>query len=136
VVSKIPVVAAKSLAPVAVMSLGAVPGNSPSASAELAGVPSPVVAAIRAASLNAPFQAQQAAAPGGGQASVAVVQQVRDRQTQSVLQDEIQRSKGQLQKLLSNTQGEAVSGGRQAESQRLEAEVKVLERELARLEKR
>jgi type III secretion protein C len=142
VVSKIPVVAAKSLAPVAVMSLGAVPVSAPSASAlpavpaELAGVGSPVVAAIRAASLNAPFQAEQAAAPGAAQASVAVVQQVRDRQTQSVLRDEIQRSKGQLQKLLGSTQGEAVADGRQAESQRLEAEVKVLERELARLEKR
>ena len=136
VVSKMPVVAAKSLAPVAVMSLGALPGSAPSASAELAGVPSPVVAAIRAASLNAPFQAQQAAAPGGAQAAVDAVQQVRDRQTQSVLRDEIQRNKGQLQKLLDSTKGETVSNGRQVESQRLEAEVKVLERELARLEKR
>jgi hypothetical protein len=130
---------AKSLAPIAVMSLNAVPSSTPSASAvpaKLAGVPSPVVAAIRAASLNAPFQAQQAAAPGGAQAVVDAVQQVRDRQTQSVLRDEIQRNKGQLQKLLGNIQGEAFSNGRQAESQRLEAEAKVLERELARLEKR
>ncbi len=126
--------------PVTVKPLGAEPdatATSPAATAALGGTPSPVVASIRASSLNAPVSAQRAAAPGDSRTVDPVVQQVRDRQTQSILRDEIQRSKAQLQQVRLGAVGNAgASDKRQAEVQRLEADVQSLERELARMEKR
>jgi type III secretion protein C len=140
VVGKMPAMALKGPVPVTVTPLGGELDNAAKIAqpqAELGGTPSPVVASIRAASLNASVNAQRAAAPGDARAADPVVQQVRDRQTQSILRDEIQRSKAQLQQvLLIPADSAKATDKRQAEVQRIEADVQALERELVRLEKR
>jgi type III secretion protein C len=103
----------------------------------LGGAPSPVLASVKAGSLNAPVSAQRAAAPGDPAASDSTLQQVRDRQVKNILHDEIQRSKVQLQQvILGSGRGGLTEDKRQAEIQRLEAEVQLLERELDRIEQR
>jgi type III secretion protein C len=140
VVGKMPELAAKATAPVSVTPLGAAFGSVPAAQpvqAELGSPPSPVVASIRAASLSAPVAASRAAAPGDARAADPAVQQVRDRQAQSILREEIQRSKAQLQQAMLSPAGSGLAADkRQGEIQRIEADVQALERELARFEKR
>lgn len=140
VVGKMPELAAKTTAPVSVTPLGAAFGSVPAAQpvqAELGSPPSPVVASIRAASLSAPVAASRATAPGDARAADPAVQQVRDRQAQSILREEIQRSKVQLQQAMLSPAGSGLAADkRQGEIQRIEADVQALERELARFEKR
>lgn len=103
----------------------------------LGGAPSPVLASVKAGSLNAPVSAKRAAAPGDPAASDSTLQQVRDRQVKNMLHDEIQRSKAQLQQVILGSVRSGLSEDkRQAEIQRLEAEVQSLERELDRIEQR
>jgi len=106
--------------------------------ATLGSAQSPVVASIRTSSLNAPVDAQRAAAPGDSSTVDPIVQVVRDRQAKRILRDELRRSKAQLQKVqLASLSDEGASGKRQqAEVKRLEGDVQSLERELARMEKR
>lgn len=137
VVSKTPAPLVQGAAPVTVTPVGPEEGQAakpPAVQSELVLAPSPVVASIRASSLNAPLNAQRAALPTDTRVADATVQQVRDRQAQLILRDELQRSKGQLNEL---RQGDgALVPKRQGEIQRIEADVQALERELARFDKR
>ncbi len=140
VVSKSPAPSAQGLAPVPVAPLSGQEGDAVKPAAvqgELGLAPSPVVASIRASSLNGPLNAQRAALPTDVRVADPAVQQVRDRQAQLILRDELQRSKGQLSELRQNLGSDgAPSPKRQGEIQRAEADVQALERELARFDKR
>ena len=140
VVSKSSVLPAQGVAPVTVTPIAGQEGDAVkpvAVQSEMGLAPSPVVASIRASSLNGPLNAQRAALPTDVRVADPAVQQVRDRQAQLILRDELQRSKGQLSELRQNLGSDAApTPRRQGEIQRAEADVQALERELARLEKR
>lgn len=140
VINKTPVPSAQGVAPVTVTPLGSQDGRAAppvAVQSELSLAPSPVVASIRASSLNAPLNAQRAALPTDARVTDPAVQQVRDRQAQLILRDELQRSKGQLSELRQNLGSDGMpTPKRQGEILRIEADVQALERELARFDKR
>ncbi len=98
---------------------------------------SPVVASIRAAGLNAPSTVQRGTAPSDAVAIDPAAQQMRDRRTQQIAREELQRSKSLLDQLVRTMPSEPhLAQEREKEILRVESDVQALERELSKFSQR